>query len=45
MKANSIGMPDFVFSTSASPFTNRFRDQILSYDCMFPPPPSIYLDA
>ncbi|KAE8154218.1 RNA polymerase III transcription factor IIIC subunit-domain-containing protein [Aspergillus avenaceus] len=26
------GMPDFVFSTTASSFTNRFRDQILSYD-------------
>ncbi|KAF5860238.1 tau 95 subunit of transcription factor TFIIIC [Aspergillus alliaceus] len=26
------GMPDFVFSTSASSFTNRFRDQILSFD-------------
>ncbi|KAI9933111.1 tau 95 subunit of transcription factor TFIIIC [Aspergillus wentii] len=26
------GMPDFVFSTSGSEFTNRFRDQILSFD-------------
>lgn len=26
------GMPDFVFSTTASSFTNRFREQILSYD-------------
>lgn len=28
-----IGIPDFVLSTTASPFTNRFRDQILSFDC------------
>ncbi|CAG7917843.1 unnamed protein product [Penicillium olsonii] len=27
------GMPDFVYSTAASSFTNRFKDQILSYDC------------
>ncbi|KAF9891500.1 tau 95 subunit of transcription factor TFIIIC [Aspergillus nanangensis] len=26
------GMPDFVFSTAGSPFTNRFREQILSFD-------------
>jgi general transcription factor 3C polypeptide 5 (transcription factor C subunit 1) len=26
-------MPDFVFSTTASSFTNRFREQILSFDC------------
>lgn len=30
-----LGMPDFVFSTTASSFTNRFREQILSYDCKF----------
>lgn len=30
--ADEPGMPDFVFSTAASPFTNRFRDQILSFD-------------
>lgn len=30
---NLSGMPDFVFSTIASPFTNRFREQILSFDC------------
>ncbi|CAG8124332.1 unnamed protein product [Penicillium salamii] len=26
------GMPDFVYSTTASSFANRFKDQILSYD-------------
>ncbi|EYE92833.1 transcription factor TFIIIC subunit TFC1 [Aspergillus ruber CBS 135680] len=26
------GMPDFVWSTSSSEFTNRFRDHILSFD-------------
>ncbi|RJE17690.1 Transcription factor, partial [Aspergillus sclerotialis] len=26
------GMPDFVYSTTGSEFTNKFRDQILSYD-------------
>ncbi|KAK9851031.1 hypothetical protein MYU51_011203 [Penicillium brevicompactum] len=26
------GMPDFVYSTQASSFANRFREQILSYD-------------
>ncbi|KAJ5621022.1 hypothetical protein N7510_005006 [Penicillium lagena] len=26
------GMPDFVYSTTASSFTNRFREQILPYD-------------
>ncbi|RHZ49520.1 hypothetical protein CDV55_100126, partial [Aspergillus turcosus] len=26
------GMPDFVYSTTGSPFTNRFREQILSFD-------------
>ncbi|KAJ6034354.1 uncharacterized protein N7446_009103 [Penicillium canescens] len=26
------GMPDFVYSTTASSFTNRFRDQILPFD-------------
>ncbi|KAA8642948.1 hypothetical protein EYZ11_001093 [Aspergillus tanneri] len=26
------GMPDFVFSTTANQFANRFRDQILSFD-------------
>ena len=35
------GMPDFVFSTAASPFTNRFREQILSFDCMSLPDLSI----
>lgn len=29
----SPGMPDFVYSTTGSPFTNRFREQILSFDC------------
>lgn len=33
LDADELGMPDFVFSTAASPFTNRFRDQILSFDC------------
>jgi len=31
-----IGMPDFVYSTTASPFANRFKDQILSFDCESP---------
>lgn len=35
LDADELGMPDFVFSTAASPFTNRFRDQILSFDCRF----------
>jgi general transcription factor 3C polypeptide 5 (transcription factor C subunit 1) len=26
-------MPDFVYSTTGSAFTNRFREQILSFDC------------
>ncbi|KAL2010703.1 hypothetical protein VTN00DRAFT_6510 [Thermoascus crustaceus] len=26
------GMPDFVFSTTASPFTNKFREHILPFD-------------
>lgn len=30
-----LGIPDFVSSTTASPFTNRFRDQILSFDRKF----------
>lgn len=30
--ADGTGMPDFVSSTTGSEFTNRFRDQILSYD-------------
>jgi general transcription factor 3C polypeptide 5 (transcription factor C subunit 1) len=29
-------MPDFVYSTTASSFTNRFREQILPYDCKKP---------
>lgn len=29
----SPGMPDFVYSTTGSAFTNRFREQILSFDC------------
>jgi general transcription factor 3C polypeptide 5 (transcription factor C subunit 1) len=29
----SPGMPDFVYSTTGSSFTNRFREQILSFDC------------
>ena len=28
-----LGIPDFVFSTTGSPFSNRFRDQILPFDC------------
>ncbi|EDP51106.1 RNA polymerase III transcription factor subunit, putative [Aspergillus fumigatus A1163] len=28
----SPGMPDFVYSTTGSAFTNRFREQILSFD-------------
>lgn len=28
------GMPDFVYSTTSSSFTNKFRDNILPYDCM-----------
>jgi hypothetical protein len=36
--ANSIlGMPDFVYSTTASSFTNRFREQILPFDCEYVP--------
>src|SRR3954465_12798623 len=30
-----LGMPDFVYSTTASSFTNRFRDQILPFDCEY----------
>lgn len=29
-----LGMPDFVFSTAKSEFSNRFREKILSFDCM-----------
>lgn len=36
-------MPDFVWSTSSSEFTNRFRDQILSFDCMYDIPAQIYI--
>ena len=32
MLADGLGMPDFVYSTTGSEFTNKFRDQILSYD-------------
>ncbi|KAK5797419.1 hypothetical protein VI817_003710 [Penicillium citrinum] len=28
------GMPDFVYSTMNSPFANKFRENILPYDCM-----------
>lgn len=34
--ADGLGMPDFVFSTTRSPFINRFRDQILSFDSKYP---------
>lgn len=29
------GMPDFAFSTVASPFMARFRENILPFECMF----------
>lgn len=29
------GMPDFVYSTMNSAFSNRFRQQILPYECEF----------
>lgn len=32
MQADGLGIPDFVFSTTASSFTNRFRDQIFPFD-------------
>jgi general transcription factor 3C polypeptide 5 (transcription factor C subunit 1) len=31
------GMPDFVYSTARSAFINKFREQILPYDCKFIP--------
>lgn len=27
------GIPDFVYSTTASPFMNRFRENILPFEC------------
>jgi general transcription factor 3C polypeptide 5 (transcription factor C subunit 1) len=30
-------MPDFVYSTARSAFINKFREQILPYDCKFIP--------
>jgi general transcription factor 3C polypeptide 5 (transcription factor C subunit 1) len=30
-------MPDFVYSTARSAFINKFREQILPYDCEFIP--------
>lgn len=32
-----LGMPDFVYSTARSAFINKFREQILPYDCQFMP--------
>lgn len=30
-----LGMPDFVFSTAASPFVAKIREQILPFECTF----------
>lgn len=33
----SSGLPDFVYSTTNSSFTNRFRELIVPYDCKSQP--------
>ena len=39
------GMPDYVFSTTSSSFVNRFREQILPFDCMILPSRVCSMDA
>lgn len=34
MLTGELGMPDFVYSTTASPFVSKFRETVLPFECM-----------